>query len=200
MWSRRSDEETAAVEHSERRQTTRRTPACRSKIVAAILVLLIIQLTVVVACSGSSSKGGQAEWPRGGTATIPGVRGTIELVLSHGGTGEGLFLARGRAEGDGLIENTLYSMWVADPEGELLLLDFGRAREECEVDPDTGKKDDCEVEVMLRSRRLDEVPFNVTSLLGLTATISQLPGEVPINLSELEGQVVLEFTVADADL
>ena len=199
MWSRRSEEETAAVEQSERRQTTWRTPACRFKVVTAILVLLIIQLTVFVACS-ASSKDGQAEWPRGGTATIPGVRGTIELVLSHGGTREGFFLARGRAEGDGLIENTLYSMWVADPEGELLLLDFGRAREECEVDPDTDKKEDCEVEVMLRSRRLDEVPFNVTSLLGLTATISQLPGEVPINLSELEGQVVLEFTVTDADL
>ena len=158
-----------------------------------LMVLIIIQLTVAVACSG------QAEWPQGGTATIPGVRGTIELFLSHGGTGRDLFLANGRAEGDGLIENTLYSMWVADPEGELLLLDFGRAREECEVDPDTGKKDDCEVEVMLR-RRLDVVPFNVTSLLGLTATISQLPAVVPTNLTDLVGHVVLEFAVTEADL
>ena len=90
-------------------------------------------------------------------------------------------------------------MWVADPEGELLLLDFGRAREECEIDPDTGKKDDCEVEVMLR-RRLDVVPFNVTSLLGLTATISQLPAVVPTNLTDLVGHVVLEFAVTEADL
>jgi len=135
----------------------------------------------------------------GGTAIIPGVKGTIELFLSDRSTGEGFFLANGRAEGDGLIENTLYSMWVANSEGELLLLDFGPAREECEVDPATGEKDDCEVEVMLRSR-LDEVPFNVVSLLGLTATISQFPGEVPINLTDLEGQVVLEFTVTEADL
>ena len=86
-----------------------------------------------------------------------------------------------------------YYWWLADNRKR------SRAREECEVDPDTGEKDDCEVEVMLRSR-LDEVPFNVTSLLGLTATISQLPGEVPINLTELEGHVVLEFTVTEADL
>jgi len=181
------------MEQSEHRQVTWRIPASRSKVVTAILVLIIIQLTVAVACSG------QAEWPRGGTATIPGVRGTIELFLSQGGTGEDLFLANGRAEGVGLIEKTLYSLWVADPEGELLLLDFGRAHEVCEVDPDIGEKNDCEVEVMLR-RRLDVVPFNVTSLLGLTATISQLPGEVPINLTDLVGHVVLEFEVTEADL
>jgi len=69
----------------------------------------------------------------------------------------------GQAESDGLTENGLYGLWVTTREGNSILVDTGRADEEC----DTG---DCEKIVDLRGHLL-EAPANLTTLEGLTISI-----------------------------
>ena len=168
------------------------------RVIASILVGFgIIALALGIACAGSPADKLEAEWPRGGVPQIPGVKGNIELMLSNSSTGGTFFRASGRAKGKGLIENAVYSMWVANPDGSLLLLDSAPAREEC--DQDSTGNEDCEVELFLRSE-LNRVPFDVTSLQGLTVSISEDPGSSPISLADLEGRVVLEFNITEADL
>ena len=158
-------------------------------VVAMLMVLAVIAALGSIAFAGGS--GPDTQWPRGGTSDIPGVRGVIELLLFDSGSGGAMLKAMGKAEGDGLTDNAPYSMWLADQEGNVFLLDSGRADEECEEDPDTGKETDCEIELRLRTD-LQPAPFQVTSLLGLTATIRES--------ASIVAPVVVTFTVTEADL
>ena len=140
-----------------------------------------------------------AQWPRGGTPTIPDVKGFIELRLFKLASGEILLRARGIAEGDGLTDNALYSMWLADQEGNLVLIDSGRAKLKCEVDTDIEEEgDECVVELQLRSPGL-LAPL-VTTLIGLTATIREGLGSVGSIGTVEQAPVVMKFTVTEADL
>ena len=184
------------MENSAHGQPTPERWITRPRVVVAILgVVAVIALLAGSACASSAPDRQEAQWPRGGTAGIPGVKGVIELLLFNRGSGETMFSAMGRAEGDGLIDNGLYSLWLADQKGNVLLIDSGRADEECEVDSDTGKED-CEVELDLRNLALP-APFEATTLLGLTATIREGLGS--IGTLEL-APVVVSFTVTEADL
>lgn len=131
----------------------------------------------------------------GGTSGVPGVKGVIELLLFDTGGEQAMFRAMGRAEGDGLVDNALYSLWLTDQKGNMLLIDSGRADEKCDVNQ-AGEETDCEVEVTLRSQVLP-APFQVTSLVGLTATISEGAGS--IGLLE-QAPIVVSFTVTEGDL
>ena len=106
--------------------------------------------------------------------TTRGVKGEFELRLNIGERGDVRFRARGRAAGPGIINHALYSMWLADPEGNAVFIDAARASEEFTVRPLTGEVE-CETEVNLQDD-LEQVPFNVTSAEGLTATIREGPG------------------------
>ena len=61
--------------------------------------------------------------------------------------------------------------------GNTLLIDTGRADEESEVDPDTGKEIDCERVVDLRGF-LAQAPLNVSSLDEPTINIKEHFGRV----------------------
>ena len=175
-------------------------------IIGTIVIFTVIALTGVIACGGSVSENFTGEWPRGVDRSIPGVTGDLELLLFSRGTNEILFRANGRAEGSGLRDNALYSLWLSDQTGNVLLLDTGRADEECEEDPDTGEEsDDCEVVLKLRSTVL-QAPFNVTTLEGLTLNVREGSGtdgataHPALKVIDLEGKVVLEFTVTESNL
>ena len=76
-----------------------------------LMVLAVMALLGSIACAGGSGPDYYAQkWPRGGTSDIPGVRGVIELLLFDGGSGGAMLKAMGKAEGDGLTDNALYSM------------------------------------------------------------------------------------------
>lgn len=155
-----------------------------------LMVLAVMAPLGSIVFAGGS--GPDTQRPRGGTSDIPGVRGVIELLLFDSGSGEAMLKAMGKAEGDGLTDNALYSMWLADQKGIRVLLDSGRADEDCEEDPDTGKEIDCEIELRLRTD-VQPAPFQVTSLLGLTATIRESTGSIA-------APVLVTFTVTEADL
>ena len=166
---------------------------------ATLIALGVIALLTASACGGSTGDTYFAQWPRGGTSQIPGVTGSIELLLFDSGTGGPMFRAMGKIEGDGLIDNALYSMLLADQGGNLFLIDSGRADEECEVDPDTGEEiDDCEIELRLLGN-VQPAPFQITSLVGLTASIREGPGAIGPQALE-QAPVVMNFTITDADL
>jgi len=141
------------------------------------------------------------QWPRGGTPGIPDVEGVIELRLFNLESGETLLRARGKAEGDGLTDNALYSLWLADQEGHSVLTVSGRAKLKCEVDSDSEEEegDECVVELRLRNPGL-LAPFEVTTLLGLTATIREGLGSVGSIGALEQAPVVIGFTVTEADL
>ncbi len=174
--------------------------------IGIIVIFTVMALAGGIACGGSVSENFIGEWPRGVDRSIPGVTGDLELLLFSRGTNEILFRANGRAEGNGLRDNALYSLWLSDKAGNALLLDTGRADEECEEDPDTGEEsDDCEVVLKLRSRLL-QAPFNVTTLEGLTLDVREGPGtdgatvQAALKVIDLEGEVVLAFTVTESNL
>ena len=133
-----------------------------------------------------------------------GVKGEFELRPNIGERGDVRFRARGRAAGPGIINHALYSMWLADPEGNAIFIDAARASQELTVGPLTGEVE-CETEVNLQDD-LEQVPFNVTSVEGLTATIREGPGsnrlmaQEPLKVSDLVGQVVLQFTFTESEL
>ena len=188
------------MEHSDHGQSTLGRRKTRPAAVVAVLgVLTVIALLAGSACAGGSVPPDrlEAQWPRGGTPGIPDVTGVIELLLVHNGGGQATFKAMVEAEGDGLADNTLYSLWLADREGHLVQIDSGRADEECEADPDTGEEgDECIVELHLRGQ-MQPAPFEATTLLGLTATVREGLGST----GTLERTaVVLSFTVTEADL
>ena len=174
--------------------------------IGIIVTLTAITLAGGIACGGSVAENFTGEWPRGVDRSIPGVTGDLELLLFSRGTNEILFRANGRAEGNGLRDNALYSLWISDRGGNALLLDTGRADEECEEDPDTGEEsDDCEVVLKLRSSVL-RAPFNVTTLEGLTLNVREGSGtdgateQTALMVIDLEGKVVMEFTVTESNL
>ena len=167
-----------------------------SVVVAKLVALAVIGLMAGYACGGSAPDTYYAQWPRGGTAAMPRVTGSIDLLLFDSGGGQAMFQATGKAKGDGLIDNGLYSMWLADQKGQLVQIGSGRADEECEVDPATGEdKENCEIELRLESG-VQPAPFQITTLLGLTATIREGLGSI----GTLEqAPVVVQFTVTEAD-
>ena len=149
-------------------------PNQKSKPKTASAMLAILAITAVAvgsACAGSAPKRFEGEWPRGVDRSIAGVTGSLELQLFSRGE-ETMFGASGRAEGDGLADNALYSLWLADQEGNALSLDTGRADQECDVDPLTGEEEDCELVVKLGSNQY-VVPFGITTLEGLTLGIRE---------------------------
>ncbi len=77
------------------------------------------------------------------------------------------FRATVQVEGDGLVVNRLYAMWLSVPESNTPLADTARSDEGCEVDPSTSGKLDCEVVVKLRSS-LPQASFDLTLLESLT--------------------------------
>ncbi len=171
-----------------------------------VAVLAVLGLTALAgACGASAPEKFEGEWPRGVDRSIAGVTGSLELQLFSRGADEAMFGASGRAEGGGLVDNALYSLWVSDQGGNVLLLDAGRADEECDVDPVTGEEEDCELVVHLSSNQY-VVPFGVASLEGLTLSLREGLGSdgtaagAALNVADLKGEVVLEFTVTEADL
>ena len=216
------------VENSVHRQPTaeRRTPR-PWVIVAILLVLTVITSTGGTACAGSSgpdvsemvgSSGpsvsemvgpsgksvSEMVWPEGIPGTTPGVKGDFELRLNIGERGDVRFRARGRAEGFGIVNHALYSMWLNNPAGDVVFIDAARASEELTANPLSGEVE-CVVGVDLRDD-LVQAPFNATSIEDLTATIREGPGSnrlmalAPLKVSDLGGRVVLQFTFAGAEL
>ena len=176
------------MEISAYRASSLETRMSKPRVVASILVVLVVALSGVGACGGSAPEAPApetsapdsyfAEWPRGGTPGIPGVKGVIELLLFDSGSGDVMFRASAMAEGDGLKDNGLYSLWLTNQQGTFFLVDSSRADQECDEDPDTGEEtDDCEIEVHLRSP-VQPSPMQITSLLGLTATIREGGGSI----------------------
>ena len=104
-----------------------------------------------------------------GVAKSP-VRGFARLRLRISEMAGASFRASVEVEGDGLIENGVYAMWLSAPDGNTLLMDTARADEECEVDP-TGQAD-CELVVELRSS-LPRAPFDLGTLEGLTIDVRE---------------------------
>lgn len=171
---------------------------------AMLAILAITAVAVGSACAGSAPKRFEGEWPRGVDRSIPGVTGSLELQLFSRGE-ETMFGASGRAEGDGLADNALYSLWLEDQQGNALSLDTGRADQECDVDPLTGEEEDCELVVQLGSNQY-VVPFGITTLEGLTlgirqglGTIGTVAGAAPA-IAARDAEIVLEFTVDASDL
>ena len=169
-------------------------------------VLAVLALTALVgACGASTPEKFEGEWPRGVDRSIAGVTGSLELQLFSRGADETMFGASGRAEGGGLVDNALYSLWVSDQGGNVLPLDAGRADEECDVDPVTGEEEDCELVVKLRNS-IAQAPFGVTTLEGLTLNIRKglgVDGTIArsaLSVTDLKGDVVMEFTVKESAL
>ena len=96
-------------------------------------------------------------------------------------------LAAAQVEGDGLTENRLYDLWLITQEGNSILVDTGRADQEC----DAG---DCEVIVDLRGQ-LPEAPS--ATLEGLTIIIRE---HVRLGLFADPAPVLATGTVAASDL
>ena len=100
------------------------------------------------------------------------ITGFATLQLSINNQGETTIRSNAKLEGKGLIENTLYEMWL-EPTGMVLagspvLLQTGVAREECEE-----RGEDCENILKLRSNLLPVTLFSVTTLEGLAVNIRQ---------------------------
>jgi len=199
-------QEDEEVENSAHRQQTAETRITQPRVVVAMLaVVSLMALAVGTACLGASeSSVSEMVWPEGIPGEVPGVRGDFELRLNIGEGGDVRFRARGRAEGPGIINYALYSMWLNNPEGEVVFIDAARAREELTADPVSGEVE-CEVGVDLRDD-LAQAPFNATSIEDLTATIREGPGsnrlvaQAPLRVSDLTGRVVLHFTFTESEV
>ncbi len=171
-----------------------------------VVVLAVMAVTALVgACGAAAQEKFEGEWPRGVDRSIAGVTGSLELLLFSRGASQTAFQASGRAEGDGLVDNALYSLWLSNQEGDVLSLDTDRADQECEVDPVTGDEGDCELVVKLRNS-IPQAPFGVTTLEGLTLNIRKGLGadgtiaRSALSVADLKGDVVMEFTVTGSDL
>ena len=107
------------------------------------------------------------------TRRIEEGKATLRLSVSEQ-TGTS-FQAFSEVEG-GIFEERLYAMWLESSDiaqkDKAFLLDVNEARKKCEIDPDTGKGFECEKIAKFRSR-LTEMPFNVTTLEGLTVNIRE---------------------------
>jgi len=193
------------VENSAHGQQTAETRITQPRVVVAMLaVVSLMALAVGTACAGASeSRVSGMAWPEGIPGDVPGVQGNFELRLNIGERGNVRFQARGRAEGPGIINHALYSMWLNNPEGEVAFIDAARAREELTADVVAGEVE-CEVGVDLRDD-LARAPFNAMSIEDLTVTIREGPGsnrlmaEAPLRVSDLTGRVVLHFTFTESE-
>ena len=145
------------------------------------LVLVTLTLAVGTAVSGGiglvSAQGTDVNESATLRLTSTGVirsplQGFARLQLHIGEPAGTSFRASAKVESDGLVRNRFYAMWLVAPDGNRLLIDSARADEECEVDPDTGEEEDCEVVVDLRSH-LTEAPFRINTLVGLTINIRE---------------------------
>jgi len=212
--------EDGEVENSAHAQQTGKRRMTKPWVVVPTMlaVVSLMALAASTACAGTSAPiaprapiapivrvVSEMVWPEGIPGDVPGVRGDFELRLNIGERGDVRFRARGRAEGPGIINHALYSMWLNNPAGEVVFIDAAQAREE-----PTGKKlltgeVDCMVGVDLRDD-LVQAPFNATSIEDLTATIREGPGsnrlmaQAPLKVSDLEGRVVLQFTFTEFEL
>lgn len=118
----------------------------------------------------------------------PRVKAFGRLQLQVGqGTGP-ILRAAAQAESDGLTENRIYGLWVSTRDGTSILIDTGRADEEC----DAG---DCETIVDLRGHIL-EAPANLNTLEGLTIDIREHSN---LGLFSNDAPVVATGTVATSD-
>ena len=81
-------------------------------------------------------------------------------------------------------------MWLADQEGNTILLDTDVAEERCTFDP-VDRSVECDVIASL-SVALGDAPFDITTLRGLTIYVKEhFGGHAP---------VVLSGTVTESDL
>lgn len=96
---------------------------------------------------------------------------TLRLQISEqAGT---IMHAGAQVQGDDLVANRVYTLWLVDPDGNALLMDTARADEDCEVDPDTEEEsDECEVTVDLRGSQA-QIPFDVVTLAGMTVNVRE---------------------------
>lgn len=143
------------------------------------LILPMLILLVAMALTGSSAvtsaaapevdESSSLRLTSTGLTESP-LKGFARLRLRMSALAGVSFRATVQVEGDGLIENRVYAMWLSNPNGNTLLVDTARADEECEVDPAGGT--DCEVILNLRVR-LTQAPFNITTLGGLTVDIRE---------------------------
>ena len=100
------------------------------------------------------------------------LKGFASLQLHISEQSGSSFRARAQLEGDGLDDNRLYALWLAEPGGNNLLIDTSRADEECEVDQDTGEEEGCEIVVDFSGRQMQS-PLDITTLEGLTINIRE---------------------------
>lgn len=160
-------------------------------IVPMLGVLTVTALMGHVALAGTASAGvdksASLRLASTGHISAP-LKGFARLqLLNEQGAGPSL-RASAQVESDGLTENRLYDLWVTTREGKSILLDTGRADEECE--------EDCETIVSLRGHLL-EAPSNLTALEGLTIDISE---HFSVGLFGSGAAVVATGTVASSDL
>ena len=172
------------------------------------LKLVVITLTLAVATAlpgdielASAASSTVDEFARlrlTSTDSMRRVRADVVLRLHISEQGESSFEADTQVKGDGLDGNMLYDMLLVSTEAEngqdSILIDAGRADEECDRDGDTEKEIDCEEVLDLRGR-LAQAPFDVTTMEGLTINIEEL-------LFRREGtrSLLLTGTVTESDI
>jgi len=110
------------------------------------------------------------------------ITGFATIQLSINNQGATTIRSNGKLEGDALIENTLYEMWLEPTDmaltGSPVLLQTGVVREVCEE-----QGEDCE-NILKLSPNLIDAPFlSVTTLEGLAVNIRQRQIGLDSNLS-----------------
>ena len=137
-------------------------------IIATILLAGFARFEIHVG-AGASEIDERAELELTPTGTFREFEADAKLELQIGEPGEIEFEASVIVEGDGVIEDIPYSMWLAQ-QGNIVLIDVDVADEKCVVDPVTGEEE-CEVVADLRADLA--LAFNITSLVGLTIIIRE---------------------------
>ena len=105
------------------------------------------------------------------TLVIPerSTRGTATLNLSIGEAGSS-FRVTAQLKGKGLEDKKSYGMWLSAPDGNTLLIGTAQAEEDqAEEECEAGE---CDTVLKLRGSSM-EVPLSLTTLEGLTITISE---------------------------
>ena len=168
-----------------------------------VLVTLAVAMVLILATSGLVSAAGNpvneaAALQMTTAEPIQQFEAEARLQLHISGLGLASFRADAHVQGDGLIRNMIYEMWLAPSNGAQvgngILLHADRAKEECDEDNETGEEGDCELLLDLQGF-LAQAPFDVTTLEGLTIHIRE-------NLIRRNGTrpILLTGTVTGADL
>ena len=158
-------------------------------VVAVVAVALVVTLfTGGVAFAGSEIDE-KARLELTSTGNFRHFEGDAKLQLQMKDQDETRFRAKTTVE-EGAIEHIVYSMWLANQEGNTILLDTDVAEERCAFDP-VDHSVECDVIASL-SADLGHAPFNITTLGGLTVNIREHFGG--------HAQVVLSGTVTEPDL